>query len=370
MVTVCYNFIPPLPPSVVTVERVAEVAALLDEMAAFWNLFLGQLGVPQGKLDQIQLQSVGQPNVAQYCLTRGLHHWVVSDESPTYEKIIAVFNGNFLPNRPLARKVEEFAQSVETIPHASTTDDVIAGYADQMRGYYRAAIPQCFSLTWPPPPTHKVFNLSMISHDQYNYGRGYDELVRLLYLGNVAEIMTKKLNVELKNLFELDSAKRKVVLIEGAPGAGKSTLAWHICQKWEAGELFQEFKLVVFVQLRDPAIQSAESLADLFPAQLKSVAREVVSRIETKGGEGLLFVLDGWDEFPPGLRGNELIKILIRNPSKIAMPSSTLLITSRPIASGDLHYYASNRAEIIGFKQAEIKLYFKEVLNSETNKQL
>ena len=100
------------PSSVVTVNRVAELAALLDEMAVYWNLFLGQLGVPQGKLDQIQLQSVGQPNMAQYCLTRGLHHWVVSDECPTYEKIIAVFNGNFLTNRPLARKVEEFKQNI------------------------------------------------------------------------------------------------------------------------------------------------------------------------------------------------------------------------------------------------------------------
>ena len=364
---VCVIHSSPLP-SVVTVERVAELAALLDEMAAYWNLLLGQLGVPQGKLDQIQLQSIGQPNVAQYCLTRGLHHWMVSDASPTCEKIFAVFNGNFLTNRPLARKVEEFAQSVETVPHASTTDDVIAGYADQMRGYYRTAIPQCFSLTWPPPPTRKVFNLSMISHKQYNYGRGNDEIVRLLHLGHIEKIMTQKSNVELKNLFKLDSAKRKVVLIEGAPGAGKSTLAWHICQKWESGELFKEFKLVVFVQLRDPAIQSAKSLADLFPAQLKSVAREFVSRMETKGGEELLFVLDGWDEFPPGFQGNDLIKNLICNPSAIAMPSSTLLITSRPIASGDLHRYASSRVETIGFMQAELNLYFKEALENDSKR--
>ena len=351
-----------------TVDIVDQLAALLCEEAAEWNPFLGQLGVSRGKRDELREEMAGRPRAAQKCLIEGLHHWVVSDKSPTYEKIIAVFNGNFLTNRPLARKVEEFAQSVETVPHASTTDDVIAGYADQMRGYYRTAIPQCFSLTWPPPPTRKVFNLSMISHKQYNYGRGNDELVRLLHLGNIEEIMTKKSNVELKNLFKLDEAKRKVVLIEGAPGAGKSTLAWHICQKWEAGELFQEFKLVVFVQLRDPAIQSAKSLADLFPAQLKSIAREVVSRMETKGGEGLFFVLDGWDEFPPGLHGNELIKNLICYPSAIAMPSSTLLITSRPIASGDLHQYASSRVETIGFKQAELNLYFNEALQNDSDR--
>ena len=362
------SFLPPS--SVVTVERVAELAALLDEMAAYWNLFLGQLGVSQGKMDQIQLQSIGQPNVAQYCLTRGLHHWVVSDESPTYEKIIAVFNGNFLTNRPLARKVEEFAQSVETVPHASTANDVIAGYADQMRGYYRTAIPQCFSLTWPPPPTRKVFNLSMISHDQYNYGRGNDELVRLLKLGHIEEIVAKKSNVELKNLFKLDSAKRKMVLIEGAPGAGKSTLAWHICQKWEAGELFQEFKLVVFVQLRDPAIQSAKSLADILPA-LDSESHsmeQVISAMQRSRGSGILFVLDGWDEFPPGLHGNKLLNSLVCKPASIAMPSSTLLITSRPIASGDLHRYASSRVETIGFEQDELNLYFKDALKNDSDR--
>ena len=65
-------------------------------------------------LDQIRLESFGQPTPAKYCLNRGLHHWAVSDESPTYEKIVAVFNGSFLPNKSLARKVENFAPIVET----------------------------------------------------------------------------------------------------------------------------------------------------------------------------------------------------------------------------------------------------------------
>ena len=120
-----------------TVDKVDLLAALLCEEAAEWNPFLGQLGVSRGKRDELREEMAGRPRAAQKCLIEGLHHWVVSDECPTYEKIIAVFNGNFLTNRPLARKVEEFAQSVETVPHASTTNDVIAGYADQMRGYYR-----------------------------------------------------------------------------------------------------------------------------------------------------------------------------------------------------------------------------------------
>ena len=84
--------------------------------------------------------------------------------------------------------------------------------------------------------------------------------------------------------------------------------------------------------------------------------------------EGLLLVLDGWDEFPPGLRGNQLIYNLICYPSAIAMPSSTLLITSRPIASGDLHRHASARVETIGFKQTELNLYFKEALQNDSDR--
>ena len=254
---------------------------------------------------------------------------------------------------------------------STTADAVIAGYADLMRAYYRTAIPLCFSLTWPPSPTRKVFNLSMISHKQYNYGRGNDELVRLLHLGNVDQVMARKSIVELKDLFHLDEAKRKVVLVEGAPGAGKSTLAWHICQKWEVGELFQEFKLVVFVQLRDPAIQSAKSLAGILPAlDSESHIEQVISVIQQSLGNGVLFVLDGWDEFPPGLRRNNFWSSVICNPSAIAcrMPSSTVLITSRPIASGDLHQYASARVETIGFKQAELNLYFNEALQNDSDR--
>ena len=63
-------------------DKVDHLAAVLEEIAADWYLFLGQLGVSDGTRSQILQQSIGQPNVAQYCLTKGLHHWVVSDKSP------------------------------------------------------------------------------------------------------------------------------------------------------------------------------------------------------------------------------------------------------------------------------------------------
>ena len=363
-------------PTVLSIEHLDQLQVILLPIANQWRTIAKALKVRSKVRKEVNrtigndptVQKIDDSNSVQ-ALTEILIIWLTRQTSrPTLEALIDAIRGCIAQNHPLANSLQQMSHQQQSQLHASTTDDAIAGYVDQMRRYYGTAIPQCFSLTWPPPPTRKVFNLSIISHKQYNYGKGNNELVRLLYLGNVEEVMKTTSNVNLDELFCLDKAERKVVLIEGAPGAGKSTLAWHICQKWKSGDLFQEFKLVVFVQLRDPAIQSAKSLADLFPAQLKSLAREAVSRMENKGGEGLLFVLDGWDEFPPGLRGNELIENLICNPVVVAMPCSTLLITSRPIASGDLHQYASSRVETIGFKITEMNLYFKEALQNDSDR--
>ena len=67
-----------------------------------------------------------------------------------------------------------------------------------------------------------------------------------------------------------------MILIDGALGSRKSTLTVHICQRWTRDELFQEFTIVILVQLRDPAVQSAESMADLIPCRDKETAQQVV----------------------------------------------------------------------------------------------
>ena len=243
-----------------------------------------------------------------------------------------------------------------------TQKGALDSYAEYLRGRYSTEPPKFFTLQWPPPPTRKVFNLAMIGHQTIQRSPAEEELVRLTLRGDVDDIMRRKSSIELKNLFKLDDIKRKIILIEGAPGAGKSTLAWHIVQKWESGELFQEFRVVVFVQLRDPAIQSAKSLADLLPAVSSNMRVELQSNMEACGGRGVLFVLDGWDEYGPGLQHGSLFQQLICTPGEVNMHFSSLIITSRPIASGELQRFASSRVEIVGFTSAEVKKYFTECI--------
>ena len=230
---------------------------------------------------------------------------------------------------------------------------------------YTTEIPS-FSLQWPPPPTHKVFNLAMIGQKVLQYGPN-EEIVRLLLKGDVTTVMSSSGEVTLEQISASlltnrhHGRSRKVVIIEGAPGAGKSTLAWHLCQKWETRELFKEFEIVLFVQLRDPNIHSAESLEDIFPGE-KSRKSKIVSALKQRNGHQALLVFDSWDEFPFGLHEDSIITKIICKPQDVCLELSALVITSRPIATCELQKYASSRVEIVGFKQAEVKRYFTEVL--------
>ena len=244
----------------------------------------------------------------------------------------------------------------------STDTGVLTSYAQYLRRRYSAKRPTFLTLQWPPPPTQKVFNLAMIVKEKIQLSSLDEELVRLTLRGNVDDIVARKTSVKLENIFEHDRGKQRFVLVEGAPGAGKSTLAWHICQKWECGELFQEFRVVIFVQLRDPSIQEAKSLVDLLPAKNEAMASDIVTEIGFCEGQGILFVIDSWDELPVQYHKYSIFEKLICYPESLNLHLSTLLITSRPIASGKLQPLVSSRIEIVGFTKSEIKDYFNNAL--------
>ena len=239
-------------------------------------------------------------------------------------------------------------------------------YASILREKYQSRVPSVLTLQWPPPPTLKVFNLAMMSQTVLRYAPD-DEMVRLLQKGNVSDVVSSRNQVTLDEISRnLHSGSRKIILIEGAPGAGKSTLAWHLCTMWKSRELFQEFEIVLFVQLREPTIQSAKSLEDLFPIESLSKKRlkEVISAIQYCRGHRVLMVLDSWDEFPSGLRKDTIIKNIICDPSVLKLQCSALIITSRPVATAKLQRVITSRVEIVGFLQSEIKRYFTEAIGN------
>ena len=254
--------------------------------------------------------------------------------------------------------------NLQTARFSSELSNAVVVHTKYLQGRYQIQIPTFLNLQWPPRPVLKVLHLAMIRGRSTHYGSTDEDMVRLTLQGKINDILNQKTPVKLKDIFQMDNAKRKVILIEGAPGAGKSTLAWHICQQWGAGKLFPNFRTVVFIQLRDPAIQSANLLEDILPAVTRDQAEKVAAELIASSGKDLLFVLDGWDELPLKLHTNSIICKLIAYPEMLNLHSSTVIVTSRPVACGDLYQYRtiSSYIEILGFTPAEVKCYFAEAL--------
>ena len=239
-------------------------------------------------------------------------------------------------------------------------------YISYLKRRYCTTRPPVQSHQLLPPPTRTVFNLALIQKEKLEFGPN-EELVRLLQRGQVKEAAESHTEIELSNLMRADDEERKVILIEGAPGSGKSTLAWHICQQWEKGKLFTEYEVVVFVQLRDPKVHSAKAVADILPVPSQSMGTAVASLLTggNRWGKGVLLVLDGWDELQPDCPAHSLLMQLVQIPDYLNMDGSSLIITSRPVSSGELQCYASSRVEVLGFKPEEVEEYFKACFGAD-----
>ena len=213
------------------------------------------------------------------------------------------------------------------------------------------------------------------------HAREPDELIEHRVKGEIEPIIASKVPVEMDSIFDEGIFENfrppLVILVEGAFGSGKTTLAYHYCQKWADGNLGM-FDLVVLVHLRHPAVHSA--VFDFTLHQLLLLASDgeegiddIVTNVDQciKDGLEFLLILDGWDEGPACLRAppdpkhptdNSYLGKLLRSVSS----NTTILITSRPDSSIDLHKRPSvKRVEILGFTKESIHEYFREALSTQ-----
>ena len=258
-----------------------------------------------------------------------------------------------------------------TPPTASTQyslkeDRLLAEYGGYLKERHLQVHITASTNKFLPSPTRKIFKLAIIKKERIQRGKINDEFVRKTIKGHLDDILLEKSPIELENIFMNIEGERKVVLVDGAPGSGKSTMTVHICQRWGKGELFQEFTIVILVQLRNPAVQRAKSIVDLLPCPNIQKAQEVASAIEASNGRGILWVMDGWDELPAQLRKKSLLRDMIAPPQISPITLSSVIVTSRPISSGDLIESVSSRFEVLGFTLEEQRHYFTESLKGDT----
>ena len=245
------------------------------------------------------------------------------------------------------------------------SDDKLEEFTAYLKSLYKAKTQASFSGDdhWPPPVTDKVFSLAMILPEQVQRRNIDDHFIRETITGKIDDILQRKVPITLEQIFE--KTEQKKILIEGAPGCGKSTLSLHICHEWVADRLLKEYSQVILVKLREEVVQNAKSIADLLPKRDGTMGQNAEKEIIARDGEGVLFIFDGWDELPEKAPGHSIIRDILDCKQ---LHKSSVIITSRPISSMNLHKLVNTRIEILGFTKAELQKYFTGCLGDDQAK--
>ena len=166
-----------------------------------------------------------------------------------------------------------------------------------------------------------------------------------------------------KRITDIFRSTHKRILIEGAPGIGKTVLAKEIAYCWANGEILTDMKLFLLV-IRDPNLHCVNSITELVyylnNDYLNDNEVEVAAdELRKSKGSGIVFVIDGYDECPCDSKLKVFVDKLVQ---KKYLPLCMVVITSRPTASLLLRHLDNQRIEILGLAKKEQDQYISESL--------
>ena len=234
--------------------------------------------------------------------------------------------------------------------------------------YRRSIVGDCKDTKWPPRAFKVFIQLAIINRKTVSF-READEYTKAMVIdGNVDAILHEKRAIELSEIAK-DVPQNRIIIVEGAPGVGKSTFAWEFCRRWERGEIAQQYQLVLLLRLRDERMSTAKSLKDLIYHPDKVLCQSMKKELKANHGSNVLFILEGFDELPDTCRAKSSIFMKLINGD--ILYKSTVLVTSRPWAMDTIHRVNASRIfqhiEILGFTEPQIKEYVTSALSNPDN---
>ena len=166
-----------------------------------------------------------------------------------------------------------------------------------------------------------------------------------------------------KRIIDIFRSSHKRILIEGAPGIGKTVLVREIAYCWANGEILIDKKLFLLF-VRDSDLHHVKSIKDLVHYlnndYLSDGEAEVaIDELRKSKGSGIVFVIDGYDECPWYSKLKGFVDKLVE---KKCLPMCMVVITSRPTASLLLCQLVDQRIEILGLAKKEQEQYISESL--------
>ena len=195
--------------------------------------------------------------------------------------------------------------------------------------------------------------------------------------------VVKNAKIEYKDILTMVN-KLKLVLISGAPGVGKSTLAKKLCQDISNKMGAHGYDLVLLVALRD--LIAFKDLGEPFKlyhmlqlfTESMHEALQLAAEVQARDGRGVLLILDGYDELLQELREASFFLNLLTHSPKSPLPECDIVLTSRSILTSQIYRHLKEAStagditniEVLGFTNAQVKRYAKLYFEAEGMQEL
>ena len=259
----------------------------------------------------------------------------------------------------------EMKSSMSCATSVTTCTGPVARYASYLKAYYKTS-PISQAYKWPLTPSTQYINLAIIRSKLVSRKEA-NEFTQLTLHGDIDQVFHEKDPIDIEDVLKPDGGQALgFILVEGAPGVGKSTFAWEVCRRWDQVESLMQYSLVVLVKLRDKRVQQATALADIFCHVDTDLQRAVVEEVIARGGEGVLLILDGADECPSSLWKDDT-SLFHQLLSGSVLPKATALVMTCPSASTVLvsQWKPQKRIEVLGFMTEHIVQYAESIFGSD-----
>ena len=333
---------------------------IIPRFAARWRVIGSLLGIRKGDLDTIEHDH----RKARPCCYAVLDEWLDVDPTASWKKMIEVIDSSallsegdyftvyfriFIYLAVCSVCIGGEALTLLSIHVGRVNAEAHFGDSDYLWKPYQPRFFIPLRLLIQPNEVASSGNIQLGSHDP-DAGKTTKDVTEIF--------------ISLEN-----SNKSQFIIIEGAPGIGKTALLREIAYRSGMKTSLQNFTLVLFVRLCDRVAQEATSIIDLLLQYCDGDRDDAIlckNKLREDGGRSMLFLFDGFDEFFEHQNNDKLFINQIIN--RRALPLCGLVVSSRPHASEILRHKATIKVDILGFFKEEQHQYIVQSLQRQPQK--